>query len=75
MLPAAVKDVLYKHLRDVKRLHEEDLRKGFGRVALPYALDRKISERGQRMGMAVGVSGDQSLHRSGDRRKTPTSPA
>jgi integrase len=35
MFPGAVKDVLYKHLREVKRLHEEDLRKGLGRVALP----------------------------------------
>ena len=41
MLPAAVKDVLYKHLKDVKRLHEEDLQKGLGRVVLPNALDRK----------------------------------
>lgn len=41
MLPAAVKGVLYKHLQDVKRLHEEDLQKGLGRVVLPNALDRK----------------------------------
>jgi integron integrase len=41
MLPAAAKDVLYKHLQDVKKLHEEDLRKGLGRVVLPNALDRK----------------------------------
>ena len=41
MLPAAVKDVLYKHLQAVKRLHEEDLQKGLGRVALPNALERK----------------------------------
>ena len=41
MLPAAVKDVLYQHLRYVKRLHEEDLQKGLGRVVLPNALDRK----------------------------------
>ena len=41
MLPTAVKDVLYKHLQDVKRLHDEDLQKGLGRVVLPNALDRK----------------------------------
>ena len=41
MLPTAVKDVLYKHLWHVKRLHEEDLQKGLGRVVLPNALDRK----------------------------------
>ena len=41
MLPTAVKDVLHKHLQDVKRLHDEDLQKGLGRVVLPNALDRK----------------------------------
>ena len=41
MLPTAVKDVLFKHLQDVKRLHDEDLQKGLGRVVLPNALDRK----------------------------------
>jgi hypothetical protein len=32
---------LYKLLQAVKRLHEEDLQKGLGRVALPNALERK----------------------------------
>jgi integron integrase len=41
MLPAAVKEVLYKHLQQVKVLHDEDLKKGLGHVALPNALDRK----------------------------------
>jgi integrase len=29
-------------LADVRRLHERDLARGFGRVALPFALDRKF---------------------------------
>jgi len=40
-LPAAVKEPLLRHLHAVKRQHEEDLRKGLGRVALPNALERK----------------------------------
>jgi integron integrase len=41
MLPAAVVDPLRRHLAGVRRIHEADLREGFGRVALPDALDRK----------------------------------
>ena len=41
MLPAAVKEPLLQHLQAVKRQHEEDLRMGLGRVALPNALERK----------------------------------
>ena len=50
MLPAAVKHVLCKHLRDVKRLHEEDLQKGLGRVVLPNALDRKYPNANKEWG-------------------------
>jgi integron integrase len=42
MLPAAAKEALPGHLADVRRLHEADLARGFGRVALPFALDRKF---------------------------------
>ena len=41
MLPAAVREMLTGHLTDVRRLHGEDLARGFGRVVLPFALDRK----------------------------------
>ncbi len=45
--PAAVKEPLSKHLQGTKRQHEEDLKNGLGRVALPNALDRKLmSENG-----------------------------
>jgi hypothetical protein len=30
------------HLADVRRLHERDLARGFGRVVLPFALERKF---------------------------------
>jgi integrase len=41
MLPVGVEERLQTHLRDVKRQHERDLADGFGRVVLPFALDRK----------------------------------
>jgi len=41
MLPTAVKKPLWTHLQAVKRQHDEDLRRGLGRVALPNALARK----------------------------------
>ena len=42
MLPLAAREALTKHLEDVRRIHERDLAKGFGRVVLPFALDRKF---------------------------------
>lgn len=41
MLPERVAGSLRQHLVEVKRLHDEDLRKGFGAVHLPMALARK----------------------------------
>jgi integron integrase len=47
MLPATAAIELRAHLERVRRLHEQDLEAGEGRVALPHALDRKLrgSER------------------------------
>lgn len=42
MLPEAVKSSLVRHLEVVHRLHQADLGQGFGRVQLPYALERKF---------------------------------
>ncbi|MGE0826701.1 MAG: integron integrase [Candidatus Binatia bacterium] len=41
MLPSVVKAPLTTHLVQVRALHQQDLARGFGRVALPDALDRK----------------------------------
>jgi integron integrase len=41
MLPVSSKEPLKKHLAKVKAIHEADLKAGFGRVYLPYALYRK----------------------------------
>ncbi|MDY6947723.1 MAG: integron integrase [Pseudomonadota bacterium] len=41
MLPRNLIDPLRTHLAKVRQLHEQDLAEGFGRVYLPFALDRK----------------------------------
>lgn len=41
MLPTSIKQSLERHLEKVKAIHERDLRAGFGRVDLPFALNRK----------------------------------
>ena len=41
VLPTAVIEPLSRHLEGVKRQHQADLARGFGRVVLPFALDRK----------------------------------
>jgi integron integrase len=41
MLPASSKQDLIEHLKDTKRVHEKDLRRGDGRVTLPEAIARK----------------------------------
>jgi len=41
VLPNRLKEPLREHLKKVKKLHENDLKKGFGIVDLPGALSRK----------------------------------
>jgi integron integrase len=41
MLPESLKPALHEHLKRVKLLHEADLKDGFGRVYLPFAIERK----------------------------------
>ena len=41
MLPRQLKNQLIEHLKKVRIIHEEDLKRGFGEVYLPYALSRK----------------------------------
>jgi integron integrase len=41
MLPTGMEARFHAHLRDVERQHEQDLASGFGRVVLPFAMDRK----------------------------------
>lgn len=41
-LPGCIVDRLKRHLEQVRKLHEQDLRDGFGTVEMPDALDRKF---------------------------------
>jgi integrase len=47
MLPSAIKESLYKHIEANRSQHQEDLRKGLGRVVLPNALERKYPNAGR----------------------------
>lgn len=44
MLPLSLKPLLVEHLKMVRKVHGEDLRRGHGRVYLPYALERKYPQ-------------------------------
>jgi len=71
VLPQVVKKPLQEHLKTVKKLHEKDLREGFGLVYLPYALERKYPNAGKEFGWqfvfpATQISIDP---RSGIRRR------
>jgi len=41
ILPEKVIEPLKNHLQKVKKIHEDDLKNGFGTVYLPYAIERK----------------------------------
>lgn len=41
MLPEQLKPLLADHLKKVRVLHQEDLKRGWGEVDLPFALERK----------------------------------
>lgn len=47
MLPTSVIPELREHLQGVKRLHQQDLERGFGATCLPFALDRKYPNASQ----------------------------
>ena len=71
MLPEIVQKPLVNHLNKVKKLHETDLRNGFGLVYLPYALERKYPNADREWGWqwvfpASNISTDP---RSGTRRR------
>jgi hypothetical protein len=41
MLPEALKNPLSQQLAVVRKLHTDDLKRGYGAIYLPYALERK----------------------------------
>lgn len=42
LLPASLADALKHHIKRVKRIYQRDVEKGYGNIALPYALHRKF---------------------------------
>ena len=47
MLPTGIKESLLRHIEANRYQHQEDIRKGLGRVALPNALERKYPNAGR----------------------------
>ena len=74
MLPHSVKEELRHHQQRVKLLHETDLKEGFGRVYLPYALARKYPNADRQSGWQyVFPSSKRSVDpRSGEIRRHHT---
>gem|GEM_PF-2627051 len=74
MLPLNVKNSLHRHLQEVKTLHERDLTEGFGRVYLPYSLERKYPHANREWAWQyVFPSAKRSIHpRTGAERRHHT---
>ncbi|MBI4490289.1 MAG: integron integrase, partial [Deltaproteobacteria bacterium] len=47
MLPTGIKESLCRHIEATRCQHQEDIKKGLGRVALPNALERKYPNAGR----------------------------
>ena len=50
ILPEILKEPLRKQIEKVRRLHEKDLKAGFGKVSLPFALERKYRNANSELG-------------------------
>jgi len=50
ILPEILKDPLRKQMDKVRKLHERDLKAGFGKVSLPFALERKYANANSELG-------------------------
>lgn len=71
MLPVLLEEPLRRHIERVKRLHESDLRAGYGEVYLPYALERKYPNAGREWAWQYVFPSSKIAHdpRSGARRR------
>jgi integron integrase len=50
MLPDTLAGPLHDHLRWIRRVHEEDLERGYGAVFLPFAIERKFPNASREWG-------------------------
>jgi len=74
VLPDRLVEPLRKQIERVRRVHEQDLARGFGRVWLPLALRRQVSQRGTGARLAVCVSvvpAERGSTREGKPGQTP----
>lgn len=71
MLPEIIIDSLQRHLAGVKKIHELDLKAGYGAVYLPYALERKYKNANRSwVWQYVFPASKRSIDpRSGNRRR------
>lgn len=71
MLPSSLKGSLTEHLKEVRRLHQKDLREGFGRVQLPHALEVKYPSAATEWGWQFVFPGPTRSRdpRTGERRR------
>lgn len=71
MLPASMVATLRIHLKRVRVLHQADLRAGFGRVELPFALARKYPAAAREWGWQYVFPAVKLAHdpRSGEERR------
>ena len=64
MLPTKVQPALRQHLEMVRRQHDWDLAQGLGHAPLARGAGSQVSQRGPRVGLAVGLPRCHALHRS-----------
>jgi integron integrase len=71
MLPSSLKMSLAEHLKGVRRLHETDLKEGYGRVQLPHALEAKYPSAPAEWGWQFVFPGPTRSRdpRTGERRR------
>ena len=50
MLPGLVRISLYEHLIQVRKVHNLDIKAGFGQVNMPYALSKKYPNSAKEWG-------------------------
>ena len=56
MLPELVKTSLIEHLKCVRRIHQLDIKEGFGQVNMPFALSRKYPNASREYGTRTSRS-------------------
>lgn len=69
MVPERVIEPLRAHLAKVKQLHERDLARGDGWVALPDALDRKYPNAARELGWVFPATRFYADRETGQRRR------